>query len=139
MKLYFDGGCQPNPGQMEAAVVSGDGSIQHHQPRLGIGTSNEAEWIGLIGAIKVALSLAKPVTIHGDSLLVVNQANGLWKCKADHLKPYVDQCAALLADASHPIGISHIGRKLNKAGKHLEALQKARAPRKRVKHWQQKR
>lgn len=40
-KLYFDGGCRPNPGTMEIAVVVGGEA--HVQPDMGIGSSMDAE------------------------------------------------------------------------------------------------
>lgn len=121
MKLFFDGGCRPNPGAMEAAVVA-RGTV-YHKPRLGHGSSSEAEWAALLYALEIARTLGETdVTLLGDSALVVHQANGVWKCRSPELQPYL---AAFQEQARHfsRIRIRHIRRTQNLAG---IALEKAR-------------
>ncbi len=127
MRLYFDGGCTPNPGMMEAALVSGDGSTCKHFPRLGWGTCNEAAWLGFIRAVKEAIALDKPVDIRGDSLLVINQAKGIWLCNSENLKPYLAEYQLLKAMARHPIRLGHVGRAQNRAGLHIKYIHKRKA------------
>lgn len=126
MKIYFDGGCQPNPGKMEAAIVSECGSLKMHIDTLGWGTNNEAEWSGLIMALNFALQHDGPVTILGDSKLVISQADGIWKCNSDVLKTYLDEYRSMLATAKNKITLQHVRRHLNLAGIYIEEIQKKR-------------
>ncbi|WP_421838557.1 ribonuclease HI [Novosphingobium sp.] len=75
LKLFFDGGCRPNPGMMETAVAA-RGRIWH-RPAIGHGTNDEAEWQALLDALDVASGLGAPdVVLLGDSAMVVAQASG---------------------------------------------------------------
>lgn len=75
LKLFFDGGCRPNPGQMETAVAT-RGKVWH-RPAIGHGTNDQAEWQALLDALDVASELGAPdVVLLGDSALVVAQAGG---------------------------------------------------------------
>lgn len=79
LKLFFDGGCRPNPGRMETAVVArGEAYLQAD---VGHGTSGEAEWRALLHALDVAAALgARDIVLIGDSANVVAQAVGKSKC-----------------------------------------------------------
>jgi ribonuclease HI len=119
VKLFFDGGCQPNPGNMEVGVVA-NGKL-YHERNLGHGTNNVAEWIALLYAMKVAESLGETtdVELWGDSMLVVNQANGTWKCKAEELKGYLAEFHAQKGKFTR-LRIRHVRRAQNLAGIALE-------------------
>ena len=56
VKIFFDGGCRPNPGPMEAAVVL-RGAVHFHDD-LGVGSNSDAEWLALIAAAQLARSQA---------------------------------------------------------------------------------
>ena len=72
-KVFFDGGCRPNPGPIEAAVVV-RGSI-HRFDDLGQGSSTDAEWLALIAALRLAQQLGlSEIELIGDALEVVKQA-----------------------------------------------------------------
>lgn len=74
LKVFFDGGSQPNPGPMEAAVVVRGNS--HFFDRLGTGSNTDAEWQALLCAIVLARDLwLQDVEFLGDSLEVTRQAN----------------------------------------------------------------
>lgn len=78
LKLFFDGGCRPNPGMMETAVAA-RGQVWH-RPAIGHGTNDEAEWQALLDALDVAGELgATDIVLLGDSALVVAQACGTLK------------------------------------------------------------
>ena len=80
MKIYFDGGCRPNPGAMETAVVA-QGCADVRQ-NIGHGSSFDAEWLALIHAAEVAVAIgASNVVLLGDAATVVNQATGRTKCR----------------------------------------------------------
>lgn len=72
-KLYFDGGCRPNPGQMETAVVT-LGKL-YYRPNVGRGSSELAEWHALLDAVEVARSLGlRDLILLGDALAVIRQS-----------------------------------------------------------------
>lgn len=96
LKIYFDGGCQPNPGPLEAAVVVRGAT--HFFDNLGCGTSSDAEWLALRLALQLAQSLGEPdFDLIGDSLEVIQQASGSLRCRssaaAHHFAKY-EECAA---------------------------------------------
>ena len=84
MKVYFDGGCRPNPGVIEAAVVAR--GVAYYRDDLGTGDNSDAEWCALIFAAQIAEQLgAHDVIFVGDSVLVINQAKGMQKCRSTKL------------------------------------------------------
>lgn len=85
LKIYFDGGCRPNPGKIEVAVVA-LGEVHFHDD-LGGGTNTEAEWSALIKAAELASrSGTRPIELIGDSRGVIEQANGIAKCRTERAK-----------------------------------------------------
>ena len=123
MKLYFDGGCRPNPGQREIAVFSEDSTIQLHD-YVGYGTNNEAEWIALLWTLSVAIdNNFTNFTIFGDSQLIINQANGIWKIKQDTFIPFYEEFKDLKKSLP-AFGLKYIPRASNLAGKFIEMKQK---------------
>ncbi len=84
IKVYFDGGCRPNPGRMELAVVIRGQS--HIQPDAGFGNSEEAEWLALIEAARLVRRLAiADFVLLGDALSVIGPATGMVKCRPQAL------------------------------------------------------
>lgn len=74
-KVYFDGGCRPNPGAMETMVVARGQT--HYRSDLGLGTSEEAEWLALLDAVALAKALSlRDILLLGDAVGVVAQAQG---------------------------------------------------------------
>ena len=119
VKVFFDGGCRPNPGAMEIAVVAaGRTSILRD---LGHGTSADAEWLALIHALKVAQSLdATDFVLIGDAAGIIGQANGTAKCRGagiGHLERF-----RALTSAGAPPRIRTIKRSQNLAGIALARL-----------------
>lgn len=114
VKVFFDGGCRPNPGEMETAVVA-RGKL-YHEPQLGHGSSGHAEWLALLHALRVARMLGETdIEVVGDSASVISQANGVTKSKsAEHRG-----CLAEFQDeACHfaRLRVRHISRTKNLAG-----------------------
>lgn len=99
MKIFFDGGCRPNPGAMEIAVVAqGQAYVR---PDIGQGSSFDAEWLALIHAVEVAQTLGlTDVVLLGDSATVVGQASGRMKCRGDAIAHYARFRAGI------PVGMS---------------------------------
>jgi ribonuclease HI len=73
-KVFFDGGCRPNPGRIEVAVVVR--GVEHLFHDLGSGTSRDAEWLALIAALRLSQDLGlHDAELTGDAADVVRQAN----------------------------------------------------------------
>ena len=120
LKIYFDGGCRPNPGVMETAVVAR--GIAYFQRDYGYGSSNEAEWLALIEATKLALSIGEHnVALLGDSALVVLQANGVNKCRDGILRAQLNIFMELKSGFTK-VTVARIGRSQNLAGIALTKL-----------------
>jgi ribonuclease HI len=118
LKIFFDGGCQPNPGQMETGVVA-RGEFYHEQ-NLGHGTNNDAEWLALLHALRIAAMLnVRDFVFVGDSALVINQANGVWRCRSEDLKIHLAAFQRFKADYPK-LHIRKIARAQNLAGIMLE-------------------
>lgn len=118
VKVFFDGGCRPNPGPMEAAVVV-RGRL-HLFEEIGTGTNTDAEWAALILALELSqASSFTDVELIGDSLEVIRQANAALA----HGNAAQGQAARFLALAgpSPPVRIRWIKRQQNLAGIALDA------------------
>lgn len=123
MRLYFDGGCKPNPGKMEVAVVSDDGTIKEHA-RVHDGTNNEAEWLAFLWACTIAIDKglnARPLSILGDSKLVISQAQGVWKVKQPSLAVFRDEFLKLQPEFKQ-LRLLHVLRDANPAGHYIEQV-----------------
>jgi ribonuclease HI len=107
--LQFDGASEPNPGPSGAAYVlfspietdeNGDQIrklVQEGFLFIPHGTNNEAEYNGLILGLTKALELGiQEIEVEGDSNLVVNQVQGLWKVKVSRLVPLQSKANKLL-------------------------------------------
>ncbi|MBW8911223.1 MAG: ribonuclease HI family protein [Sphingomonas sp.] len=117
-KLYFDGGCRPNPGPMETAVVVRGET--HIRTGLHIGGNDEAEWLALIHAAEIAIALQlRDVTFIGDSALIVHQAQGRWKCRSAEFSLCLDTFRALALHLPQ-MRLRHVPRARNLAGIALE-------------------
>lgn len=74
LKVFFDGGCRPNPGPIEIAVVIRGKTYLCEN--LGHGTNSDAEWTALVRALDLAQSLGlEDIELVGDALEVVRNAN----------------------------------------------------------------
>ena len=117
-KLYFDGGCRPNPGEMEIAVFA-NGRL-HHRTGLGRGSSEEAEWLALLHALEIAAQLGlEAIVLLGDAAGVIAQAKGELKARnhPQHLARFREAAAAFAS-----VRLRHVGRKQNLAGNALEKM-----------------
>ena len=118
VKVFFDGGCRPNPGPMEAAVVVR--GVVYLFDDLGVGSNSDAEWLALIRALELAhsLELEGPELI-GDARQIVQEANAALKGHtyvANHAQTFLERAAV-----SRPARIRWIKREQNLAGIALAA------------------
>ena len=113
LKIFFDGGCRPNPGRIEVAVVVR--GIAHLFDDLGDGTNRDAEWQALICALKLTQSLGlSGIELIGDSDEVVQQAN---KALSTSHAPHAHAATFLaLTAGAPPTRIRWIKREQNLAG-----------------------
>lgn len=98
---YFDGAASGNPGLagIGYAVFDAEGNVLHeYSEQIGIATNNEAEYRALIALVKKLLEeRIKEVIIMGDSQLVVNQVNGMWRVNQPHLQRLYEEVCELLS------------------------------------------
>ena len=118
--LYFDGACRGNPGPSGAGALirrdADDRVIFELAEYLGDDkTNNEAEYLALLRGLSKAADLGIcHLDVKGDSSLVVNQVNGAWKVKKEHLVP-LWRTARDIIDANFPsfFRASHVDRERN--------------------------
>jgi ribonuclease HI len=124
LKIYFDGGCRPNPGAIEIAVVVR--GILYHKANVANGSNNDAEWRALLYACEMAISLGvRDVIFIGDAALVVDQASGTAKCRSPDLQCYLDIFTEF-REGFDRVRMRHIGRSQNLAGIALAKLAQQR-------------
>lgn len=112
--IYFDGGCRPNPGRMETAVVVR--SKADIRWDAGQGDNEDAEWSALLHALERARTEGlSDIVLIGDSLSVIRQASG----RQPGRKDWHDRFAAA-AQGFDRLRLRHVGRKQNLAGIALE-------------------
>jgi len=127
-KIYIntDGGSRGNPGPAAVGVVffNAEGEVIHeHKECIGRGTNNEAEYQAIIKALEILTKskwfaenniAEKEVICRLDSQLVVEQINGNYKIKQDHLKLFIAQIRQMIAQMQLNISFIHIPREENK-------------------------
>lgn len=98
IKVFFDGGCFPNPGGKATwgyIVKFSDGKEHYSYGVYGQGprmTNNVAEYRGVIESmsfLETAGFVLEEIIFHGDSALVINQMNGRYRIPKNN-KPYAD-------------------------------------------------
>src|SRR5579862_4193812 len=105
IEAYFDGLCEPNPGGVATYgfLIKRDGKTvdEGHglagTPKTSQATNNVAEYTGLIRALEwlVAHKIKDPVTVRGDSDLIIRQVKGEYKVKSGLLAPLHAKVKAL--------------------------------------------
>jgi ribonuclease HI len=123
--MQFDGCSKNNPG------LAGAGAVIYHFDQEIWGedffvgemfTNNHAEYAGLILGLQQAKLLGiKNLKVEGDSLLIINQMKGLYKCKSIHLIELYDK-AKELEEYFDNIEFCHIFRNKNKRADELSNI-----------------
>lgn len=124
-RAYIDGAARGNPGPAGAGVyieaVDGRPAEELFEA-LGRATNNVAEYRALLLALARAGEMrADTVEILSDSLLLVQQINGIFKVKAAHLVPLVSD-AVRRAKGFRRFSIRHIPREKNRLADRLANL-----------------
>lgn len=122
---YIDGAARGNPGPAGAGVyveADGDRPAEELFEPLGRQTNNVAEYSALLLALTRAEEIAaEDVEIRSDSRLLVEQVNGNFRVKAEHLKPLVFD-AVRRAKKFRRFTLSHVRREMNKKADRLANL-----------------
>ena len=109
--IIFDGGSRnngsPNSEGYGSYQLSVTGKQETKRLQFPTGTTNnEAEYRSLIAALEDLIGRIqhanRPVAeftleIRGDSALVINQVQGTWQTKKEHLRPLRDRAQAIIA------------------------------------------
>lgn len=82
-------------------------------------TNNQAEWLGFYALI-VDLPLSWEGTVYSDSLLVVNQFNGVYRLKNTELIRLAGLCKSLIQEKDLKITLAWVPREKNIFGKIIE-------------------
>ncbi len=112
-RVFTDGASRGNPGQAAVAFImlSDQETIEMQGSKeIGIRTNNQAEYEAVIFALDSAIQLQiKNLTCYLDSLLVVNQLNGVYKVSNRHLRQLWSQVQERLARYSQ-VTFNHVPR-----------------------------
>ncbi len=118
--IYTDGGSRGNPGPSASGFVIYDDkntTIESGGAYIGITTNNQAEYTAVILALQAAkkhAGLRATINFNIDSLLVVNQMNGIYKIKNRDLWPLNQQIHELTKSFKH-VNFNHVYREQNTA------------------------
>lgn len=123
-KLNFDGASKGNPGLSGAGMViykNGE-EIWSSCKFIGYKTNNQAEYSALILGLDNALKLGiKRLSVLGDSLLVINQLNNIYRVKSEFLFELHKEAVALKSKFEF-IEFIHVYRNDNKRADELSNL-----------------
>ena len=129
--LAFDGACRGNPGPSGAGALikedAGDASVDvdaaggavvfELATYLGDAlTNNESEYLALIAGLRRASELrCEDLRVIGDSKLVINQVNGVWRVKKPHLLPLWNEAREVIRSApfADRFSMTHVERERN--------------------------
>ena len=114
--IYTDGGSRGNPGPSASGFVIMDEDehvLEEGGEYLGITTNNQAEYQAVKQALQSAKKFSKgKVDFFIDSLLVVNQMNGIYKIRNRDLWPIHDKINTLAKDFKE-VTFTHVRREFN--------------------------
>ncbi|HMH70534.1 MAG TPA: reverse transcriptase-like protein [Candidatus Saccharimonadales bacterium] len=114
--IYSDGGSRGNPGPSAAGyvIVNSNQEVIHQGGEyLGITTNNQAEYHGVRLGLEKAIELGyKHIDFRVDSMLVVNQMNGIYKIKNRELWPINERIRELIMHFDK-VTFSHVRREFN--------------------------
>jgi ribonuclease HI len=113
MIVHTDGSCWAKDGRMGVGIAffENDSDTPFREEAItisGLGSSNEAEYHGIIHALMIILKEYDTpsnhlVTINTDSQLICNQIIGDWECRHDNLKLLLDEVWRLVRLIKKPL------------------------------------
>jgi ribonuclease HI/ADP-ribose pyrophosphatase YjhB (NUDIX family) len=114
--VYSDGGSRGNPGPSAAGFVIVDARqelVEQGGEYLGITTNSVAEYHGVRLGLERALELGyKRIDFRVDSMMVVNQMNGIYAIKSRELWPIHERIRGLIRQFEM-VKFSHVKREFN--------------------------
>lgn len=117
LKVYCDGGSRGNPGPSATGYVvinEDEGVVVKGGDYIGVTTNNQAEYQAVRQALEACSKLSvKILDFYLDSLLVVNQINGIYKIKNRDLWP-IHEAICDLKRHFKKVTFTHIPREMNK-------------------------
>ena len=123
--MRFDGCSKRNPGIAGAGAVIYYNNEEVWSSSFFVGdnaTNNHAEYAGLILGLQKAVELEiKTLFVEGDSLLVINQMDGKYKCNSPNLIELYNR-ATSIASNFNKIYFNHIYRNQNKRADELSNI-----------------
>jgi ribonuclease HI len=122
---FIDGGARGNPGPAGYGVhiIDAQGNLLAElYEGIGRATNNVAEYRGLLAALEWAATHGHArIHIKSDSLLLVQQMNGVYRIKNEGLLPLYRQARHLMARVG-TVTIEHVRREHNKDADRLSNL-----------------
>ena len=123
LKAYIDGSAIGNPGEAGYGVVleTEKGEVlKAFGQYIGKATNNVAEYSGLLAC----LEMVQPyrgccLIIHSDSQLLVNQMNGTYRVKKQHLAVLHAKAMELIKEGNIHLDIRYIPREQNRKADEL--------------------
>jgi ribonuclease HI len=123
LKMFSDGGSRGNAGVAGVGVyitsVDDDSYEEKLYQYIGIKTNNEAEYEALIRGLRFLIEVEEKIDVsevelrcYLDSLLVVNQMNGVWKIRDKRMREKYN-FTKNLADQFKKIEFIHVPREEN--------------------------
>lgn len=118
--IYCDGGSRGNPGEASYgfAILKNDEVIYEEGKRIGIATNNVAEYSAVVAAFNYLLTNPDieydDINFLLDSMLVVNQMNGLWKIKNEALRNLLYTAKTLQTRLGKKVTFTAVPREKNK-------------------------
>jgi ribonuclease HI len=120
--IFFDGACQPNPGEASYAFTlrrEATGELVQECGRIGRATNNQAEFWAVIYALQFALKIGVTrLIVRGDSKLVIDALSGKNRIGAEGLLPLY-LLATRLCSMFDSVELEHIPRRLNERADRL--------------------
>jgi len=124
-KMNFDGCSKNNPGLAGAGYSIWDETKEIYFGYLFVGenaTNNHAEYAGLILGLQQAIEFGiKRMIVEGDSLLVINQMTGKYKCNSPNLIELYEKAKELVKQFEE-LHFNHIFRNKNKRADQLSNI-----------------
>jgi ribonuclease HI/ADP-ribose pyrophosphatase YjhB (NUDIX family) len=115
--IYTDGGSRGNPGPSASGFVIMDGQeriVERGGKYLGVTTNNQAEYQAVRMALEAALKYhPRQIQFRLDSLMVVNQMNGIYKVKNKDLWPVHETIRHLIQNFKR-VDFHHVPREYNR-------------------------
>jgi len=124
--VHTDGGSRNNPGPAAIGIYICDQEgkdIYKLGKQIGIATNNVAEYTAVIEALSWIVNNLDTyrlvIEFYLDSLLVVNQLNGVYKIKDENLKKLIIKAKQLEKEILGEIKYCHVPREKNKVADFL--------------------